>query len=82
MIEKSSEILKNHPINLNRIKNGKKPATHVWFWGMGTAPSLPDFYTKTNLKGAVISAVDLIKGIGILGNMQIIEVPNATGSFA
>ena len=81
MIKKSNEILKNHPVNLNRIKNGKRPATHVWFWGMGTAPSLPDFYSKTGLKGAVISAVDLVKGIGILGNMQNISVPNVTGDL-
>ena len=48
---------------------------------MGTSPTLPDFYQKTNLKGSVISAVDLVKGIGILGNMKIIEVPNATGDI-
>lgn len=81
MIEKSEEILKNHPINLKRIAQGKRPATNCWFWGMGTSPALPDFYQKTNLKGAVISAVDLVKGIGILGNMQIIEVPFATGDI-
>ncbi len=81
MIEKSSEILLNHPVNQKRIAQGKKPATNCWFWGMGTSPSLPDFYEKTGLKGAVISAVDLVKGIGILGNMQIIEVPNATGDI-
>ncbi len=81
MIKKSEEILKNHPVNLKRIAQGKKPATNCWFWGMGTSPSLPDFYQKTNLKGAVISAVDLVKGIGILGNMKIIEVPNATGDI-
>ena len=81
MIKKSEKILKNHPVNLNRIAQGKKPATNCWFWGMGTSPSLPDFYEKTSLKGAVISAVDLVKGIGILGNMQIIEVPNATGDI-
>ncbi len=81
MIVESEKILKNHPINLNRKANGKKPATNCWFWGMGTSPSLPDFYQKNGLKGAVISAVDLVKGIGLLGNMQIIEVPNATGDI-
>ncbi len=81
MIIESERILKNHPINIKRISQGKKPATNFWFWGMGTSPSLPDFYKKTSLKGAVISAVDLVKGIGMLGNMKIIDVPNATGDI-
>jgi len=81
MIEKSNEILKNHPVNLERIKKGKRPATHCWFWGMGTAPSIPDFFEKNKIKGAVISAVDLVKGIGILGNMENINVPGATGDI-
>ena len=80
-IKKSNEVLKNHPINLKRISLGKRPATHCWFWGMGTAPSLPDFKEKNNLKGVVISAVDLVKGIGILGNMVNISVVGATGDI-
>ena len=68
LIERSGEILKNHPVNLERIKNGKNPATHIWFWGAGTKPSLDDFQEKYGLKGAIISAVDLLKGIAIGAN--------------
>lgn len=81
MMKKSSELLKNHPINLKRMAEGKRCANSVWFWGMGTKPSLPDFKQKTGLKGAVISAVDLVKGIGILANMENITVPDVTGDI-
>ncbi len=81
MMKKSYELLKNHPVNLKRLKQGKRPANSVWFWGMGTKPSLPDFKQKTGLNGAVISAVDLVKGIGILANMENISVPNVTGDI-
>ena len=80
-MKRSHEILKNHPINLARIKAGKNPANSVWFWGEGTKPALENFEKKFGLKGGVISAVDLVKGIGILAGMQIIEVPGATGNY-
>lgn len=76
---KSGEVLKNHSVNLKRIAEGKRPATNVWFWGPGRKPALKDFYDKTGLKGGVVSAVDLIKGIGRCANMQVAEVKGATG---
>ncbi len=81
MIKKSYEILKNHPVNLERIKNGKRPANALWFWGEGTKPNLEDFSEKFNIKGGMISAVDLLKGMAILSNMEVIEVEGATGIY-
>ncbi len=80
-IKKSNEILKNHPVNISRIERGLNPATHVWFWGLGTKPDIPDFYEKTGLKGAMISAVDLLKGIAIGANMASFDVEGATGTI-
>ena len=82
LIERSGDVLKNHPINLERIKKGKNPATHIWFWGAGTKPSLDEFEQKYGLKGAVISAVDLLKGIAIGAGMDAPEVDGATGTLA
>ena len=82
LIERSHEVLKNHPVNLERIKKGKNPATHVWFWGAGTKPSLDNFEEKYGLKGAVISAVDLLKGIAIGAGMKSPEVEGATGTLS
>ena len=82
LIERSGDVLKNHHINLERIKKGKNPATHIWFWGAGTKPSLDDFEQKYGLKGAVISAVDLLKGIAIGAGMDAPEVDGATGTLA
>lgn len=81
LMEKSYELLKNHPINLARINAGKNPANSLWFWGEGTKPSLQDFTSKYGVKGAIISAVDLLKGIGKLSNMEVIEVEGATGNY-
>ncbi len=79
MMKKSVEILKNHPVNIARIKEGKRPANSIWLWGQGTAPSLDLFEEKYGKKGAVVSAVDLIKGIGICAGMKVCEVDGATG---
>jgi len=81
MMEKSFEILNNHPINLKRAAEGKNKANSLWFWGAGTKPSLPDFMEKNGVKGAMISAVDLLKGIAVGSNMRVIEVPGANGSL-
>ncbi len=81
LMRMSYGLLKEHPVNLKRIRSGKKPATSVWFWGEGRKPALPDFYEKTHKKGAVISAVDLIKGIAICAGMRSIDVPGATGNI-
>ncbi len=81
IMKKSVAVLKNHPINLKRIEEGKRPATSLWFWGEGTKPSLQNFTERTGLKGAMISAVDLLKGIGKLSGMKVIEVEGATGNY-
>lgn len=76
----SYDILKDHPINQKRIAEGKNPANSIWLWGEGSRPSLPAFEELRGLKGAVISAVDLLKGIAIAGGMEVIEVEGATGT--
>lgn len=81
LMEKSYELLKDHPINIERVKNGKNPANSLWFWGDGTKPALQSFEKKFNLKGGIISAVDLLKGIGKLADMRVIEVEGATGNY-
>ncbi len=81
LMKKSEEILKNHPVNHQRIKQGKNPATSIWLWGEGKKPILEDFEKKYGLKGSVISAVDLIKGIAICANMKSIDVEGATGTY-
>ncbi|MDE7215967.1 MAG: cofactor-independent phosphoglycerate mutase [Clostridia bacterium] len=80
MVE-SYAILKDHPVNIKRIAEGKNPANSIWLWGEGTKPALTSFEEKYGLKGCVISAVDLIKGIGIGAKMNVIEVPGATGTY-
>jgi 2,3-bisphosphoglycerate-independent phosphoglycerate mutase len=81
MMEKSFDILNNHPLNVKRAAEGKNKANSLWFWGAGTKPSLSNFKEKTGLKGAMISAVDLLKGIAVGTGMQVIEVEGATGSL-
>lgn len=81
MMEGSFEILNNHPLNLQRAAEGKNKANSVWFWGAGTKPSLSDFREKTGLSGAMISAVDLLKGIAVGVGMDVIEVEGANGSL-
>ena len=80
-MEKSFDILNNHPLNVARAAAGKNKANTLWYWGAGTKPSLQSFAEKTGLKGAVISAVDLLKGIAVGADMQICEVEGATGSI-
>lgn len=79
LIFKSMEILRQHPINKKRMAEGKKPANSIWLWGQGRKPNLPTFFEKYGLKGALISAVDLTKGLGVLAGFHIINVPGATG---
>lgn len=80
-MKKSEKILKNHPVNLLRIKNGLNPATSIWLWGQGKKPKLDQFSKKYNLTGSVISAVDLIHGIGILAGLKPVHVEGATGNI-
>ena len=80
IMKESYEILNHHPVNEKRRERGLKPANSVWFWSPGKKPALPSFKEKWGLNGAVISAVDLIKGIGICAKMNSIDVPGATGN--
>jgi len=81
LIIDSSDILRNHPVNVAREKAGKNPANLVWPWGGGRKPAMPTLMKKFGLKGAVISAVDLVKGLGTYAGMEIINVPGATGLY-
>ena len=74
-------LLKTHPVNLAREQAGKRPANGIWFWGEGRKPRLTPFTEKTGLRGAVVSAVDLIQGIGICAGMRVLKVEGATGTF-
>ena len=78
--KKSYEILKNHPVNINRKQQGLRPANSIWLWGEGKKPQLTDFYQLHGKKASVISAVDLIKGIGLCAGMTSIDVEGATGT--
>lgn len=82
LMRKSYELLKDHPVNRTRIAQGKNPANSIWLWGEGTKPKLADFTAFTGLRGAVISAVDLIKGIAIGAGMDSIDVAGATGTLS
>lgn len=80
MMKKSEKILREHPVNKARVAAGKNPATSIWPWGEGTKPQIGSFYEKYHLKGSVISAVDLIKGIAKCAGMNSIDVEGATGN--
>jgi len=79
LMESSYDLLADHPLNKNRVHNGKRPANSIWLWGQGRRPSLPTFREKYGLEGAMISAVDLTKGIGLCAGFDVINVPGATG---
>ena len=81
LMRKSYELLKNHPVNLARIKKGLNPANTIWIWGQGRKPSLTPFKEKYGIDGAVISAVDLIKGIAVCSGLESIDVQGATGTI-
>ena len=79
MMKKSYDILKDHPVNIERKKRGKRPANSIWLWGEGTRPAISPFEDIYGIKGGVVSAVDLIKGIGGCAKMEVSEVEGATG---
>lgn len=81
MMKKSYEILKDHPMNIDRKKRGLNPANCCWFWGAGTKPMVSDFEEKTHKKGIMISAVDLLKGIAVGAKMAVAKVPGANGGL-
>jgi len=79
LILESKDILKSHPVNLRRKKNGKLIANMLWFWGAGRKLELPKFKERFGLNGALISAVDLLRGIAVYLGLDVIDVPGATG---
>ena len=81
LILKSQQLLSNHPINIERVKKGKDPANSVWFWSPGYKPEMQTFQELYGIKGAVISAVDLIYGIGYYAGFKGIIVPGSTGLY-
>ena len=81
MMKKSYDILSNHPVNLKRKEQGLNPANSIWFWGAGTRPALTSFEEKNHKKAAMISAVDLLKGIAVGANMTNITVEGANGGL-
>lgn len=81
LMKESEKLLRDHPVNKKRVAEGKNPATSMWIWGEGTRPSLESFSDVYGKKAAVVSAVDLIKGIAILAGMQSIDVEGATGNI-
>ncbi|MBP3703169.1 MAG: cofactor-independent phosphoglycerate mutase [Lachnospiraceae bacterium] len=81
MMKKSYDILNEHPLNVERAKKGLNKANSIWFWGAGTRPALDSFEGKFGLKGAMISAVDLLKGIAVGAGMRNIEVEGADGTL-
>ncbi|MCR4435987.1 MAG: cofactor-independent phosphoglycerate mutase [Clostridiales bacterium] len=81
MMVESHKLLKDHPVNRARASRGLRPANSIWLWGEGKKPAIPSFYDKYRVKGSVISAVDLIKGIGLCAGLKSIDVEGATGNI-
>ena len=80
LMKRSYALLRDHPVNRARAARGLRPANCCWFWGEGTRPALSSFEERFGVKGGVISAVDLIKGIGICAGLRSVDVPGATGN--
>jgi len=76
---KASDVLEGHPVNRERVRRGDKPANSIWFWGQGKKLNLPSFRQKYAIDGALVSAVDLMKGLAIGAGFEILEVPGITG---
>jgi 2,3-bisphosphoglycerate-independent phosphoglycerate mutase len=81
LMDAAQPILARHPVNLKRVAAGRKPANAIWLWGQGPAPAMPGFPELYGLRGAMISAVDLLKGIGVYAGLEVINVPGATGTL-
>ena len=78
-MQKAAEILKSHPINIQRQNLGKKQANSIWLWGQGKKPQVVPLTQKYDLKGGMISAVDLLNGIGVIAGLKVLSVEGATG---
>jgi 2,3-bisphosphoglycerate-independent phosphoglycerate mutase len=81
LMEATRPVLASHPVNKKRVADGERPANMIWLWGQGPAPSMPTFQDRFGLRGAMISAVDLLKGIGTYAGLEVIDVPGATGDI-
>ncbi len=81
MILSSRKILSNHPVNIRRAKRGKKPANAIWVWGQGRKPTMRTLNEKYGINGAIISAVNVVKGLGVCAGMDKLDVPGATGYY-
>lgn len=79
LMHKSKDIFRDHPVNKKRVDEGNNPVTSIWLWGQGVAPKMPSYDELYGLSGSVISAVDLVKGIGYYAKLDVIDVPGATG---
>jgi 2,3-bisphosphoglycerate-independent phosphoglycerate mutase len=80
-MERSCEVLHDHPINKVRLDLGENPANMIWLWGLGGKPRLPRFEDIYGVKGSIISAVDLVNGIGRIAGLEVIDVPGITGYY-
>ena len=78
-MQRAAEVLAEHPVNRRRLRDGRSPANVAWLWGQGRAPAMPTLQERFGLRGAVISAVDLLKGLGVYAGLEAISVPGATG---
>jgi 2,3-bisphosphoglycerate-independent phosphoglycerate mutase len=81
LMEAALSILADHPVNIRRVAEGKRPANMIWLWGQGRAPAMPTFHDKFGISGAMISAVDLLKGIGVYAGLDDVNVQGATGTI-
>ncbi|MBI2985653.1 MAG: cofactor-independent phosphoglycerate mutase [Deltaproteobacteria bacterium] len=81
LMQASETLLSRHPVNQRREANGKKRATSIWFWGQGRAPTLPSLKERFGIQGGVISAVDIINGLGVYAGLERVRVPGITGFF-
>lgn len=79
LMRKSVDVLDGHEVNRSRVHEGKNPANSIWFWGQGRKPAMPAFREKYGIEGALISAVDLTRGLGIYAGFEILQVPGITG---
>lgn len=79
LMEHSVDVLASHPVNIKRVERGQLAANMIWLWGQGTAPSMPTLKQRFGIDGAVITAVDLVKGLGRYAGLEVIDVPGATG---
>jgi 2,3-bisphosphoglycerate-independent phosphoglycerate mutase len=81
LMRRSYQVLSDHPVNRERMQKGLHPANSIWFWGQGTKPALPSLAGKYGVRGSVISAVNLVKGIGVCAGLSLVDVPGATGTL-